>query len=104
MLSFIDLDLFPSGKTVGEGPAISCESDTAEDRNVGVFQTPESGRKRVRIVEWRRRGSHCGNNRGGVSMVTSGDRERFDPGENEGQDKGSYKSKDSTGEKARGCG
>ena len=47
---------------------------------------------------------------GGVMVVgragsaISGDRERFHPGENEGQEEGSYRSSESIGEKTRGCG
>ena len=41
---------------------------------------------------------------GGVGVTMSGDGERFHPGENEGRDEGSYRSKELTTEKARGWG
>ena len=41
---------------------------------------------------------------GGVGITTSGDRERFRPGENEGGDEGSYRSKELTRENACGWG
>ena len=40
--------------------------------------------------------------RGGSAMSRDG--ERFHPGEKEGQEEGSYRSSESTGEKTRGCG
>ena len=43
MLTFIETDLFPGGKTIREGPAIDCEANTAYDRYTGVVGVPESG-------------------------------------------------------------
>ena len=53
MLVLIDLDLLPGGETVWKGPAIDSEADTLKDRKARVFQTSESGGKRVRIARGR---------------------------------------------------
>ena len=58
MLLFVGMDLFPGGEAFGEVPAFDSESNTVKDGNVGIFQTPESGGKRVWVAKWRRRGSH----------------------------------------------
>ena len=73
---FITLDLFPGGETVWEGPAINSKADTVKDRKAGVFWTPESGKKRVRVAEWGgRRSQHwCSNVRGWKKVSSWGER------------------------------
>ena len=86
MLSFIDADLFPGGEAIWKVPAGDSEANTAQDGYMEIFWTPESGGKRVWGTKWRGRRSHSGL-----------EKSRFC---DEGQEEGSYRSNESTGEKA----
>ena len=100
MLLFIVMNSCPSGESIREGPAIDCEADTVQDGYTG-----SSGLQRVGGSE---PGAPSGEDRGVIVIggrmgsTMFGDRERFHPGENEGQEEGSYRSNKSTGQKLQG--
>ena len=94
-------DMCPRGKSCQEGPTINSEADTMQDGYMG-----SSGLQRVGGSK-----SMCPRGEEGGVMVVgragsvmSGDGERFCLGENEGQEEGSYRSNESTGEKTWGWG
>ena len=100
MLSFINANLCPGGKTVWEGPAVDREADATQGGYTG-----SSGLQRVegsKLGAPSREGGGVIVIGGGMGLMMFGDGERFHPGENEGWEEGSYRSNESTGEKTWG--
>ena len=60
VLLFKVVDMCPSGKSFREGPAVNSEADTSQDGYTRVVRAPESGGKRVDVVERRGRRSQGG--------------------------------------------
>ena len=53
------MDLVPSGEAIRKGPAVDCETDAAENSNVGIIGVPKHVGERVQVAEWRGGGCYA---------------------------------------------
>ena len=86
----------PSGESIWEGPAIDCEADTVQDGYTGSSGLQREGESESGCPRGEEGGVIV---IGGAGSAMSRDGERFHPGENEGQEEGSYRSNELTREK-----